>query len=48
VSGVLLAGGTGSPWLLAAAIAFALLSLRWILRLRPLLTSSDARAVMVM
>ncbi|HJR35957.1 MAG TPA: sterol desaturase family protein [Gemmatimonadales bacterium] len=48
VSGVLLAGGSGSPWMLGGALAFALLSLLWMLRLRPLLTSSDARAVIVM
>jgi hypothetical protein len=48
VSGALLAGGGGPPGLLAAAAGFALLSLLWILRLRPLLTSSDARAVVVM
>jgi len=48
VSGVLLAGGGGSPWMLGGALAFALLSLLWIVRLRPLLTSSDARAVVVM
>jgi hypothetical protein len=38
----------GSPWLAAGALAFALLSLIWIIRLRPLLTSADARAVIVM
>jgi sterol desaturase/sphingolipid hydroxylase (fatty acid hydroxylase superfamily) len=48
VSGVLLAGGTPSPWMLGGALAFAVLSLLWIVRLRPLLTSSDARAVVVM
>src|SRR5688572_17090044 len=48
VSGVLLAGGGGSSWMLGGALAFALLSLLWIVRLRPLLTSSDARAVVVM
>jgi alkylglycerol monooxygenase len=48
VSGVLLAGGRGSPWMLGGALAFALLSLLWMVRLRPLLTSSDARAVIVM
>ncbi len=48
VSGVLLAGGSGSPWMLGGALAFALLSLTWVLRLRPLLTSSDARAVIRM
>jgi sterol desaturase/sphingolipid hydroxylase (fatty acid hydroxylase superfamily) len=48
VSGVILAGGSGSPWMLGGALAFALLSLLWLLRLRPLLTSSDARAVIVM
>ena len=48
VAGVLLAGGSSSPWLLLPAIIFALLSLLWIIRLRPLLTSSDARAVVVM
>lgn len=48
VSGALLAGGGGPPGLLAAAAGFALLSLLWIIRLRPLLTSSDARAVIVM
>ena len=48
VSGVLLAGGSGSPWILGGALAFALLSLLWMLRLRSLLTSADARAVIVM
>ena len=48
VSGALLAGGGGPPGLLAAAAGFALFSLLWIVRLRPLLTSSDARAVIVM
>jgi alkylglycerol monooxygenase len=48
VSGLLLAGGGGSPWILGGALAFALLSLLWLLRLRPLLTSSDPRAVVVM
>ncbi len=40
--------GLGSPWLLAPLAAFALASLLWLLRLRPLLTSSDVRAVVAM
>ena len=48
VSGLLLAGGAGSPWPAVAAAGFALMSLLWIIRLRPLLTSSDARAIVVM
>ncbi len=48
VSAVLLANGAGPLWLLAPAVVFALLSLGWVARLRPLLTSADARAVVVM
>ena len=45
---LLLAGGSGPAWLLAAAAAFAIGSLGWMLRLRPLLTDSDPRAIVVM
>ncbi len=45
---VLLATGAGPGWLLAAATVFAAGSLGWIVRLRPLLTSSDVRAVVAM
>jgi alkylglycerol monooxygenase len=45
---VLLAGGHGPRGLLAAATGFALLSLVWIVRLRPALTDPDPRAVVVM
>jgi hypothetical protein len=38
----------GPAWLLAPLTAFALGSLLWLLRLRPLLTSSDVRAVVAM
>jgi alkylglycerol monooxygenase len=40
--------GIGPAWLLAPLAAFALGSLLWLLRLRPLLTSSDVRAVVAM
>ena len=45
---VLLASGAGPAWLLGLAAAFAAGSLVWIVRLRPLLTSSDVRAVVAM
>jgi alkylglycerol monooxygenase len=45
---VLLATGATPSWLLAGAAGFAALSLLWVLRLRPLLTSSDPRAVVAM
>jgi hypothetical protein len=45
---VLLAAGPEPAWLLGAAAAFAAGSLVWVLRLRPLLTSSDLRAVVAM
>ena len=45
---VLLAAGAAPPWLLGPAAAFAAASLVWVLRLRPLLTSSDVRAVVAM
>jgi sterol desaturase/sphingolipid hydroxylase (fatty acid hydroxylase superfamily) len=48
VAGVLLAGGAGPAWLLAAALGFAGMSVVWVMRLRPLLTSSDARAIVAM
>lgn len=44
----LLVVGGGRPWLPAATIGFAAGSFLWILRLRPLLTSRDLRAVAVM
>ena len=47
-AGVLLATGGGSPWLLLLAVLFAVGSLGWVMRLRALLTSADARAVVVM
>ena len=40
--------GMGPVWILAPLAAFALGSLLWLLRLRPLLTSSDVRAVVAM
>lgn len=48
VAGLLLATGGGPPSLLALAAGFALVSLLWVGRLRGLLTSADARAVIVM
>lgn len=45
---VLLATSGGPPWLLALAVGFAVGSLGWLTRLRVLLTSADARAVVVM
>jgi hypothetical protein len=45
---VLLATGAGPGLLLGLAAAFAAGSLVWIVRLRPLLTSSDVRAVVAM
>jgi len=45
----LLLATSGAPaWLLALAAGFALGSLGWLVRLRPLLTSADARAVVAM
>ncbi len=48
VAGVLLAGGAGPSWLLAVALGFVVVSAVWVLRIRPLLTRSDARAVIAM
>lgn len=48
VSAVLLANGSGPAWLFTSAVVFALLSLGWMVRLKGLLTSADARAVVVM
>jgi sterol desaturase/sphingolipid hydroxylase (fatty acid hydroxylase superfamily) len=45
---LLLMTGAGPAWMLAAGLALAALSVIWVLRLRPLLTSSDARAVVAM
>jgi alkylglycerol monooxygenase len=47
-AGILLANGSEPGWVLAAAVAFALGSVVWVLRLRPLLTSPDVRAVVAM
>lgn len=47
-AGALLAMGGGPAWLLALAVAFAVVSLGWLARLRPLLTSSDPRAIVAM
>lgn len=44
----LLIAGSGPALVLAAAVAFAAGSLVWILQLRPMLTSSDVRAVVLM
>jgi hypothetical protein len=46
--GVLLASGAGPAWLLGAALVFAAGSAAWLLRLRPLLTSPDPRAIVAM
>jgi len=48
VAAVLAGVGSNPRWLLVGAVVFAGLSLVWVLRLRPLLTSSDARAVIAM
>jgi sterol desaturase/sphingolipid hydroxylase (fatty acid hydroxylase superfamily) len=48
VAALLIGTGRGPAALLVPAVGFALLSLVWMLRLRPLLTSTDQRAVMVM
>jgi sterol desaturase/sphingolipid hydroxylase (fatty acid hydroxylase superfamily) len=48
VAALLIGTGRGPAALLVPAVGFALLSLVWMLRLRPLLTSTDPRAVMVM
>jgi hypothetical protein len=48
VATVLLADGAASPWILVPAIGLALGSLVWFRRIRALLTSLDARAVMAM
>lgn len=48
VAAVLLASDGSPRWLLAAALAFAVVSLVGILRLRPLLTNPDARPVVAM
>jgi hypothetical protein len=45
---IALVEGIGPAWLLAPLALFALGSLLWLLRLRPLLTSSDVRAVVAM
>lgn len=45
---LLLMTGAGPAWILAAGVALAALSILWVLRLRPLLTSSDTRAVVAM
>jgi len=47
-AGVLLATGGRSPWLLLLAVVFAVGSLGWVMRLRPLLTSQDPRAIVAM
>ena len=44
----LLATGAGPAWLLWAAALFALGSLGWLIRVRPLLQDPDPRAIMVM
>jgi alkylglycerol monooxygenase len=44
----LLGSGQGPAWLLAGAAGFALLSFGWVVRLRPLLTDPDPRAIVVM
>jgi alkylglycerol monooxygenase len=44
----LLVTGAGPAWLLVAAVMLALGSLLWLLRLRPLLISSDPRAIVAM
>ena len=48
VAAVLVVSEGAPRWLLAAAAGFAAMSLVWVVRLRPLLTSSDARAVVAM
>jgi hypothetical protein len=48
VAVVLQITGEGPAWLLALAMLFALGSLLWLLRLRPLLVSSDPRAIVAM
>ena len=45
---VLLTSDDAPRWLLVAALGFALASLVWLLRLRPLLTNSDARPIIAM
>ena len=45
---LLLAAGAGPSLLLGGAAAFALASLAWTIRLRPLLTDPDPRAIVVM
>lgn len=45
---LLLLTGAGPSWILAAGLALAAASVIWALRLRPLLTSSDARAIVAM
>jgi alkylglycerol monooxygenase len=47
-AGVLLTQGAAPAWLLVAAAGFAAISLVWVVRLRPLLTSSDVSAVVAM
>lgn len=48
VSAVLLVNGAGPSWSLGAVLGFALISLVWLIRLRPMLTSSDPRAIVAM
>lgn len=48
VCGVLLASGAGPAWLLGAALLLAAGSAAWLVRLRPLLTSPDPRAIIAM
>jgi hypothetical protein len=48
VAGVLFASGGSSRWPLGAAMVFAGLSLAGIVRMRPLLTSSDPRPIIAM
>lgn len=45
---LLLLTGAGPAWMLAAGAAIAALSVLWVLRLRPLLISSDPRAIVAM
>ena len=48
VAAVLLGSGGTPRWLVVAAAGFAVVSLFWIVRLRPLLISSDPRAIIAM
>ena len=47
-AGFLFLSGSGPVWLLSVSVIFAAVSLAWVSRLRHLLTSADARAVVVM